>query len=136
MRRRRAASSSSCIIRDRKRAGRARFMFSLSSSTWNKKKKIAKIIQILGIGLTELVIDLDTSLGTFNSIEWSRPENKIWLHMFHEDDDIQITFDFDAMNEQIAAVELNTILLQLTFNISATKFMVPIKLFSTYLIGL
>ena len=62
------------------------------------KRKISKIIKILGIGLTELVIDIDLSLGTFNSIEWIKSENKIWLHMFHEDDDIQISFDFDDLD--------------------------------------
>ena len=64
------------------------------------KRKISKIIKILGIGLTELVIDIDLSLGTFNSIEWIKSENKIWLHMFHEDDDIQISFDFDDLDKE------------------------------------
>jgi len=63
------------------------------------KKKISKIIRILGIGLTELIIDIELSLGTFNSIEWIKSENKIWLHMFHEDDDIQISFDFDDLDD-------------------------------------
>ena len=63
------------------------------------KRKVAKIIQILGIGLTEIILDIDLSLGTFNSIEWIKSENKIWLHMFHEDDDIQISFDFDDLDK-------------------------------------
>jgi hypothetical protein len=63
------------------------------------KKKISKIIRILGIGLTEIIIDIELSLGTFNSIEWVKSENKIWLHMFHEDDDIQISFDFDDLDD-------------------------------------
>jgi hypothetical protein len=53
------------------------------------KRKVAKIIQILGIGLSEIVVDIDLSLGTFNSVEWVKSENKVWFHMFHEDDDIQ-----------------------------------------------
>lgn len=63
------------------------------------KKKVVKIIQILGIGLTELIIDIDLSIGTFNSIEWSKSENKIWLHIFHDEEDIQITFDFDDLDD-------------------------------------
>ena len=46
------------------------------------KRKVAKIIQILGIGLTEIILDIDLSLGTFNSIEWIKSENKVWLHMY------------------------------------------------------
>jgi hypothetical protein len=47
---------------------------------------------------TELVIEIETSVAVFNSIEWSKSENKIWLHIFHEEEDIQITFDFDDLD--------------------------------------
>jgi len=63
------------------------------------KRKLSKIIKILGVGLTELVIDIETSVAVFNSIEWSKSENKIWLHIFHDDDDIQLSFDFDDLDE-------------------------------------
>jgi len=63
------------------------------------KRKVAKIIRILGIGLNELVIDFELSIGIFNSIEWSKSENKIWLHIFHDEEDIQITFDFDDLDD-------------------------------------
>jgi len=63
------------------------------------KRKVAKIIRILGIGLNELVIDIETSIAIFNSIEWSKSENKIWLHIFHDEEDIQITFDFDDLDD-------------------------------------
>lgn len=62
------------------------------------KRKLAKIIRILGIGLNELVIDIETSVAIFNSIEWSKSENKIWLHIFHDEEDIQLTFDFDDLD--------------------------------------
>jgi hypothetical protein len=78
------------------------------------KRKVAKIIEILGIGLTEIVIDLDTSLGTFNSIEWSKSENKVWLHMFHEDD-IQISFDFDDL-DKIDKSMVYTLLASIAYN--------------------
>ena len=62
------------------------------------KRKLAKVIRILGIGLNELVIDIETSVATFNSVEWSKSENKIWLHIFHDDEEIQLTFDFDDLD--------------------------------------
>ena len=63
------------------------------------KRKLAKVIRILGIGLNELVIDIETSVATFNSVEWSKSENKIWLHIFHDDEEIQLTFDFDDLDD-------------------------------------
>jgi hypothetical protein len=79
------------------------------------KRKVAKIIQILGIGLTEIILDIDLSLGTFNSIEWIKSENKIWLHMFHEDDDIQISFDFDDL-DKIDKYIVYTLLASIAYN--------------------
>ena len=79
------------------------------------KRKVAKIIQILGIGLTEIILDIDLSLGTFNSIEWIKSENKIWLHMFHEDDDIQISFDFDDL-DKIDKYVVYTLLSSIAYN--------------------
>lgn len=79
------------------------------------KKKIIKIIQILGIGLTELIIDIDLSIGTFNSIEWSKSENKVWLHIFHEDEDIQISVDFDDLDKD-DKYEVYTLLASITYN--------------------
>lgn len=79
------------------------------------KKKVIKIIQILGIGLTELIIDIDLSLGTFNSIEWSKSENKVWLHMFHDEEDIQISVDFDDLDKD-DKYEVYTLLASITYN--------------------
>lgn len=79
------------------------------------KKKVVKIIQILGIGLTELIIDIDLSIGTFNSIEWSKSENKIWLHMFHDEEDIQISVDFDDLDKD-DKYEVYTLLASITYN--------------------
>jgi hypothetical protein len=79
------------------------------------KRKVAKIVQILGIGLTEIIVDIDLSLGTFNSVEWVKSENKIWLHMFHEDDDIQISFDFDDL-DKIDKYIVYTLLASIAYN--------------------
>lgn len=60
------------------------------------KEKIIELIKILGIGITELVIDIDLSLGNFNTIEWNRKKNKVYLHIFLEDD-IDISVDFEEL---------------------------------------
>lgn len=64
------------------------------------KKKVIKLIQILGIGLNELVIDIELSFITFNSIEWIRGENKIYLHILDAYDDLELSFDFDDLSKE------------------------------------
>lgn len=63
------------------------------------KKKVINMIKILGIGLTELVMDITLSEATFNSIEWCPEDDIIWLHIFREDDDIQVSFDYEDLPE-------------------------------------
>lgn len=62
------------------------------------KNKLATIIKIIGIGLTELVMDFKIDTYTFNSIEIVESENKIYLHIFKEDD-LDITYDFDDLSD-------------------------------------
>lgn len=57
------------------------------------------MIRIMGIGLTELVIDIDLSIATFNSIEYVKSENKIYLNIFQDDEDIELTYDFDDLDK-------------------------------------
>lgn len=64
------------------------------------KRKIAKMILIMGIGLTELIIDIELSFATFNSIEYVKSENKIYLYIMHEDEDIEISYDFDELDKE------------------------------------
>ena len=64
------------------------------------KKKVAKMILIMGIGLTELVMDIDLSFATFNSIEYVKGENKIYLYIMREDDDLEISYDFDDLDKE------------------------------------
>lgn len=64
------------------------------------KKKVAKMILIMGIGLTELIVDLDLGIATFNTIEYVKSENKIYLHIFHEDEDLELTYDFDDLDKE------------------------------------
>lgn len=77
------------------------------------KKKVAKMILIMGIGLTELVMDIDLSFATFNSIEYVKAENKIYLYIMREDDDLEISYDFDDLDKEdklIVYVSLASIL--------------------------
>jgi hypothetical protein len=64
------------------------------------KKKISKMILIMGIGLTELVMDIELSFATFNSIEYVKSQNKIYLYIMHEDDDLEISYDFDDLGRE------------------------------------
>lgn len=63
------------------------------------KNKVSSIIKILGIGLTELIMDFELELYDFNSIEYVEKEDKIYLHIF-EDDDLDITYDFEDLSEE------------------------------------
>jgi hypothetical protein len=64
------------------------------------KRKITKMILIMGIGLTELIMDIELSFATFNSIEYVKAENKIYLYIMHEDEDIEISYDFDDLDKE------------------------------------
>lgn len=61
------------------------------------KHKIINMIKILGIGMSELIIDLDLDSASFNSIEWNKTDNRVYLHIF-EDDNLDITYDFDDLS--------------------------------------
>ena len=62
------------------------------------KKKVRDLIQIMGIGISELILDIDLSIATFNSIEYVKIDNKIYLYIFDEDYiEIQLSFDFDNL---------------------------------------
>jgi len=58
------------------------------------------MIRIMGIGLTELIIDLDLGIATFNSIEYVKEDNKIYLNIFQEDEDIELSYDFDDLDKE------------------------------------
>ena len=63
------------------------------------KKKIIRLIRILGIGIDELVLDLDLESESFDSIEWDRENDKIYLHIFGEDD-LDLSVDFDDLTDK------------------------------------
>ncbi len=77
------------------------------------KKKVAQIIKILGIGINELIIDIELDTITVNSIEWSPSDKKIYLHIFNDDMDIELDFDdLSDINQEIIYKNLS----QITYN--------------------
>jgi hypothetical protein len=63
------------------------------------KDKVKDIIKILGVGMNELILDIDLGDVTFNSIEWDENEGKVLLHIF-EDDDYDYFVDFDDLSSE------------------------------------
>lgn len=65
------------------------------------KDKLIQIIKILGIGLNEIIIDIELDTITVNSIEWHPSDDKIYLHIFNDDLDIELDFDDASEENQI-----------------------------------
>ena len=62
------------------------------------RNKVSEIIRILGFGLNEIVMNLPLDIGRFDSIEYDKDSDKVYLHIF-EKNDIDIIFDFDELSE-------------------------------------
>jgi hypothetical protein len=62
------------------------------------KEDIINIIKILGIGIKELVLDIDIGVFYVNSIEFIEPD-EIILHNF-EDDETDVELNFDDLEER------------------------------------
>lgn len=61
------------------------------------KKSLIPIIKWLAVDLYEVIVDIKLSDGSlFNTIEWRKSENKIYLHKLIENVDYQ--FDFDEFD--------------------------------------
>lgn len=75
--------------------------------------KIIQIIKILGIGVNELIIDIPLDSIIINSVEWSPSDNKVYVHSFDEDYDIEM--DFDDLSDENQEIILKT-LSQLIYN--------------------
>jgi|688.fasta_scaffold2120092_1 hypothetical protein len=63
------------------------------------KEKVRDLIKILGIGLHELVIDINIGGVIFNSIEWVEEEEIILLHIF-DDDEMDYFIDFEELSTE------------------------------------
>jgi hypothetical protein len=62
------------------------------------KRKTIETIEELGRGICEIIVDIDLSFGTCNSIEYNIDEYKLYLHFF-EDDYYDLVCDFDDIDE-------------------------------------
>ena len=62
------------------------------------KEEIINIIKILGIGVKELILDIDLGFFYVNSIELIEPD-EIILHSF-EDDETDVELNFDDLEEK------------------------------------
>jgi len=60
------------------------------------RKKVIKLINDIGLGVSEIIIDLPLSFETFNTIELNN--NSITLHKFM--DDLDYTTDFDYLDDE------------------------------------
>jgi len=62
------------------------------------KKEIIPIIKWLAVDLCEVVLDINLSNGLlFNTIEWRKDKNRVYLHKIVDNLDYQ--FDFDDFDE-------------------------------------
>lgn len=78
------------------------------------KKEVIKAIRIMGIGTTELIMDFNLSIGVFNSIEWSKSSNKVWLHMFSIGD-FQLSVEWSDLTKD-DKMEVYVILCSILYN--------------------
>lgn len=77
------------------------------------KKKVIQIIKIIGFGVNELLVEIDTGTVIYHSVEWDPSSNKVFLHVFN--DDLDIEFDFDDMDKNLQR-EIYIKLAQLIYN--------------------
>ena len=73
------------------------------------KEDIINVIRILGIGLTELILEIDLGFFVVNAIEFREPD-EIILHSFKDDVDYEMSFDELGLNYQKYIHKLLTIL--------------------------
>jgi hypothetical protein len=59
------------------------------------RKKVIRLINDIGLGVSEIIIDLPLSFETFNTIELNN--NSITLHKFN--DVLDYTTDFDDLDD-------------------------------------
>lgn len=64
--------------------------------------ELIRIIKILGVGCNEIVIDIDLSEFTINSIEIE--ENNIILHIFSGIIDFQINYDDLSPDDKVKII--------------------------------
>jgi hypothetical protein len=61
------------------------------------KKRVIKSIDMLGLGIKELVYDIKLSEITINTIEYDKVNNLVLLHVFN--DNLDMIYDFDSLSD-------------------------------------
>lgn len=59
------------------------------------KRRLIKLIKLLGLGMIELVYDIELSEIIINTIEYDKVNNLILLHVFN--DELDMIYDFDSL---------------------------------------
>ncbi len=74
------------------------FIYTLMKEIFSSviRKKVIRLINDIGLGVSEIIIDLPLSFETFNTIELSN--NIITLHKFI--DELDYTTDFDDLDDE------------------------------------
>jgi hypothetical protein len=62
------------------------------------KRKVKGLIEVLGVNISEIVVDIPVSDDIFNSIEYDIKDDKIYLYIF--DDELEYIFDFDELIDE------------------------------------
>lgn len=73
------------------------FIYTLMKEIFSSviRKKVIRLINDIGLGVSEIIIDLPLSFETFNTIELNN--NSITLHKFN--DVLDYTTDFDDLDD-------------------------------------
>jgi hypothetical protein len=57
------------------------------------RKKVIDLIELIGINVSEVVLDIQLSEMTINTIEWIPSEDVLLVHVFQAD--LDFFYDFD-----------------------------------------
>ena len=63
------------------------------------RKKVETLIKRLGGSMLELLIEMPLSFSMCDSIEYNEKDNRIYIHIFDEDD-FDLICDFDDIDEE------------------------------------
>lgn len=61
------------------------------------KRKVKNLIKVLGINISEIVVDIPVSDDIFHSIEYDIKDDKVYLYIF--DEELEYIFDFDELRD-------------------------------------
>lgn len=61
------------------------------------KRKVKSLIEVLGVNISEIVVDIPVGDDTFHSVEYDIKDDKIYLYIF--DEELEYIFDFDELRD-------------------------------------